>query len=208
MKHRRSYRGRGKYVLVGLVVMSATLAQAPSPSGATDQGATEIRSVTASPARDDVHEFCANIADDAKDLRYAKKASELRTLQDEVEARIEVLEEKNREFEAWIERRNEFQRRAQDSLVEIYSKMRPDAAAARLELLGANLAAVILMKLSARQAGVILNEMDAKKAALVTGSSRLPGRGGIRREIGSCADNCTADDVWLQYADLGYWPAA
>ncbi len=117
----------------------------------------------------EIHEFCTNIADDAKDLRYAKRASELRALQSEVEERIAILEEKNREFEAWIARRNEFQRKAQDGLVEIYAKMRPDAAAARLEILGTDLAAVILMKLSPRQAGVILNEMDAKKAALVTG---------------------------------------
>lgn len=117
----------------------------------------------------EIHEFCTNIADDAKDLRYAKRASELLALQSEVEERIAILEEKNREFEAWIARRNEFQRKAQDSLVEIYAKMRPDAAAARLEILGTDLAAVILMKLSPRQAGVILNEMDAQKAALVTG---------------------------------------
>ena len=151
------------------MITLAILGHMMSTGGAVDQEETKVRMATPSAPTDDVHEFCSNIADDAKDLRYARKASELKALQDEVEARIELLEEKNREFEAWIERRNNFQRRAQDSLVEIYGKMRPDAAAARLELLGADLAAVILMKLSPRQAGVILNEMDAKKAALVTG---------------------------------------
>lgn len=150
------------------VLLAAVLGLTNASSAADGQVRKPDRTV-ALQTQDEIRAFCSNIADDAKEIRYAKKAAELRALQEKVEERIKILEEKNQEFEAWVERRNKFQRQAQENLVEIYAKMRPDAAAARLELLGADLAAVILMRLSPRQAGVILNEMDAKKAALVTG---------------------------------------
>ncbi len=120
-------------------------------------------------SNNEIQRFCTNIADAARDRRYALKAAELRALQDDVEKRIAVLEQKSMEYEKWVARRDEFLKMANGTLIEIYAKMRPDAAAARLELLGVDLAAVILMKLSPRQAGVILNEMDASKAAMITG---------------------------------------
>jgi flagellar motility protein MotE (MotC chaperone) len=57
---------------------------------------------------------------------------------------------------------------AQLGVVQIYSKMRPDAAAAQLTELRADMAASILMKLDARVASVILNEMDKNAAATLT----------------------------------------
>ena len=59
--------------------------------------------------------------------------------------------------------------KAEDNVVEIYSKMKPDAAAERLASVDPILAAGILMKLDPRQAGVILNEMKTKPAAELTG---------------------------------------
>lgn len=155
-------------VITSLVLLVASAGLSVSTVVAMDSNKAAMKG-GAHEASEDVRNFCSNIADDARDLRYARKASELKALQAQVEERIAVLEEKNREFEAWIERRETFRRQAQDGLVEIYAKMRPDAAAVRLEMLGTELAAAILMKLSPRQAGVILNEMDVEKAAMVTG---------------------------------------
>lgn len=59
--------------------------------------------------------------------------------------------------------------KAEASVVDIYSKMKPDAAAERLSAVEPMLAASILMKLNTRQAGVILNEMNSKSAAKLTG---------------------------------------
>ena len=64
---------------------------------------------------------------------------------------------------------NDFLAKAEGNLVDIYSRMRPDAAAERLAEVNVELAAGILMKLQARQAGIILNEMDSKAAAKLTG---------------------------------------
>lgn len=126
---------------------------------------------TQKPASDmtEVERFCSNIADAARDRRYAIQTEELTKLQQEVDARIKMLEEKRAEYESWLERREEFMARAEDGVVKIYSSMRPDAAAERLAELRVELAAAILMKLDARKAGVILNEMESKAAAALTG---------------------------------------
>ncbi|WP_428670290.1 MotE family protein, partial [Roseibium sp.] len=89
-------------------------------------------------------------------------------LMKDVEARIAVLEEKRATFQEWMRRREAFAEQATESIVEIYSKMRADAAATRMEMLESGLAAAILLKLPPRNAGVILNEMDAKSAAAIT----------------------------------------
>ncbi len=116
----------------------------------------------------DAERFCTNIADAARDQRYALQAEELRSLQAEVDARIAALEEKRAEYEEWLRRRETFLAKAQDNVVDIYGRMRPDAAAERLTELGPELAAGILMKLDARKAGIIMNEMETKAAAGVT----------------------------------------
>lgn len=117
---------------------------------------------------DDVERFCTNIADAARDQRYALQAAELRNLQAEIDARIAALEEKRAEYEDWLARRDAFLAKARDNVVDIYGRMRPDAAAERLTELGPELAAGILMKLDARKAGIIMNEMETKAAAGVT----------------------------------------
>jgi flagellar motility protein MotE (MotC chaperone) len=119
-------------------------------------------------AGSEIERFCSNIADAARDRRYALQAKELQSLQAEIDQRLVQLEQKRAEYEEWLERRQDFIAMAEENVVQIYSKMRPDAAAERMEQLRAELAAAILMKLNARQAGIILNEMDKKSAAVVT----------------------------------------
>jgi len=140
---------------LGLVLMSAPAQPQPTVPQA-DESASEIE------------RFCSNIADAARDQRYALQAKELQRLQEEIDARMRQLEEKRAEYEEWMTRRQEFMALAEENVVQIYAKMKPDAAAERMEQLRAELAAAILMKLDARQAGVILNEMEKKSAAVVT----------------------------------------
>ena len=136
--------------------------------GVLGTGKLQAQSVEVSQSGDDIEAFCTNIANPAREQRYALKEQELLTLQEEVEERIAALEAKRAEFETWVKRRENFAARAQESVVGIYAKMRPDAAASRLEMLNDELVAAIVLKLSPRQAGVILNEMKAHKAASVT----------------------------------------
>lgn len=117
----------------------------------------------------EVERFCSNIADAARDRRYALQAAELKQLQADIDARIKALDEKKTEYETWLKRREVFLARAQDGVVKIYAGMKPDAAAERLAIVSTDLAAAILMKLDPRKASVILNEMDDKAAATLTG---------------------------------------
>ncbi|MDX8520013.1 MotE family protein [Mesorhizobium dulcispinae] len=121
------------------------------------------------PDESEIQRFCSNIADAARDRRYALQAKELKQLQAGIDQRMKALEDKRAEYEQWLKRREVFLARAEDSVVKIYAGMKPDAAAERLAMVNAELAAAILMKLDARKAGVILNEMDQKAAATLTG---------------------------------------
>lgn len=121
------------------------------------------------PDESEIQRFCSNIADAARDRRYALQAEELKQLQAGIDERMKALDAKKAEYEEWLKRREVFLARAEDGVVKIYAGMKPDAAAERLAMVNAELAAAILMKLDSRKAGVILNEMDQKAAATLTG---------------------------------------
>jgi flagellar motility protein MotE (MotC chaperone) len=146
-------------VALGAVLWTGTPAPAENATPAPD----------APQMTDEVKRFCSNIADAAKDQRYALQVRELQALQADIDARMAALEAKRVEYEEWLKRREDFLAKAEGGVVKIYSSMRPDAAAERLSEVNMNLAAAILMKLDARKAGVILNEMDKKAAATLTG---------------------------------------
>ena len=118
---------------------------------------------------DEVQRFCSNVADAARDRRYALQAEELQKLKADIDERMKALEAKRLEYEEWLKRRDDFLNKIEDNVVKIYAKMKPDAAAERLAAVKVELAAGILMKLDPRQASTILNEMDSKVAAVITG---------------------------------------
>ena len=112
----------------------------------------------------DAEKFCANISDVAADARFAWEAKTLQDLKAKVEAATAALEAKRAELGDWVARREELQKLAEQSVVDIYSKMRPEAAAAQLGALDERTAAAVLMKLNSRTASTILAEMDVPRA--------------------------------------------
>ncbi|MGB3897536.1 MAG: MotE family protein [Mesorhizobium sp.] len=144
---------------------------APTAPAAGELTRVQAPSAGTSPSGDEseIERFCSNIADAARDRRYALQAAELKQLQADIDARMKALDAKKTEYETWLKRREVFLARAQDNVVKIYAGMKPDAAAERLAIVNAELAAAILMKLDTRKASVILNEMDNKAAATLTG---------------------------------------
>lgn len=142
-----------------------------STESAQPEPVRTVTTMTGAPAAENVSEierFCSNIADAARDRRYALQARELQELQAEIDRRMKALDEKRAEYETWMKKREAFLEQAQDGVVKIYSGMKPDAAAERLAELKPDLAAGILMKIEPRKAGVILNEMKSKEAAILT----------------------------------------
>lgn len=152
------------FALAGVAVAASPLA-----SGAMAETIRQIEEAPAPLPTDEIGRFCSNVVDAARDRRYALQAEELKRLEADIDARIAALEAKRTEYEEWLARRQQFMDMARDNIVEIYSKMRPDAAAERMAELDNELAAAILLKLDPRQAGIILNEMERKTAALLTG---------------------------------------
>lgn len=145
-------------LLLGLPALSAEKA-APPPAAAD---------ISAAPAQSNAALYCMNIANPAADARYARQADALATMQKTLDERIAALEAKRAEYEQWVARRQEFLAKADESVVAIYSQMRPDAAAQQIAIMAPEAAAAILSKLQPRTASAILNEMEAGTAARLT----------------------------------------
>jgi flagellar motility protein MotE (MotC chaperone) len=157
--------------------LAATAAQTVTPSETrrTPAGAAEPEGRLA-------REYCLNIADAAADARFAWQKKTLADVEQEIAKRIELLDAKTTEYQRWMARRDEFSKKAQDSVVTIYARMKPDSAAAQLVAMDEETAAAILAKLDPRNASAILNDMDATQAARLAATIssaanvNLPGR--------------------------------
>jgi flagellar motility protein MotE (MotC chaperone) len=107
----------------------------------------------------DVERYCSAIADPAKDQRIALQTERLKQLEAEVGAKIDELEAKRQEYQGWLEQRQAFLDSTSAIMVDIYAKMKPDAAAAQLASIDREMAASVLTKLKSRTASGILSEM-------------------------------------------------
>ena len=110
-------------------------------------------------------DFCTNITDAALDARIAWQREQLEATEAKLRERIAELEAKRAEYEKWMKLREDFLKRAEDNVVEIYSGMAPDAAALQIASMADDTAAAVLAKLRVRTASAILNEMEPGRAA-------------------------------------------
>ena len=114
-----------------------------------------------------IAKYCANLSAAASDGRLSWQARRFEEIETRLKDRIAELEKKRAETEDWLKRREDSLRRADESVVAIYSKMKPDAAAAQFSAMDESGAAAILMKLNPRMASTVLNEIDAARAARI-----------------------------------------
>ena len=161
---------------IALPPQAVTPAPAPAPAPAQAQAAPAETGAeapasdfaTAGEQADNAQKYCTNIADAAADARYSRQAAAIAELEKEIEERIKALEAKRAEYEDWLVRREDFLRKADESVVAIFTQMRPDAASQQMSVMDMAAAAAILVKLNPRIASAILNEMDPTKAAQLT----------------------------------------
>lgn len=116
----------------------------------------------------DIQQFCANNAAIMGDAKIGWQTSRLLVLEEQIRQRLAELEAKKVEYAEWLRKREDAMRQAAESVVAIYARMRPDAAALQIAAMDDAAAAAILAKLSSRNAGAILNEMEAGRAARLT----------------------------------------
>jgi len=125
-------------------------------------------------------QYCVNIADPAADARFAWQAKTIADFEKELDKRVALLDAKTEELKAWMARRDEFSNKAQDKLVGLYSRMRPDAAALQLAAMDEITAAALVTKLEPKSASAVLNEMETERAAriaaIIAGAAKVPER--------------------------------
>ena len=164
----------------GAVPAPETPAPAPARAAAPAPAAAPVRpakpgSVTAPPkpaapqaaasGDNEVSLFCSNVADPAVDARLAWQLKELEKAESLLRERIAEVEAKRAEYEKWMALRDDFLKKAEAQVVEIYSRMKPDAAATQIAGMADETAAAVLAKLSPRSSSAIFNEMDTARAA-------------------------------------------
>jgi flagellar motility protein MotE (MotC chaperone) len=167
--------------ITGAVPASETPPPAPAPARSAKPGSTTASPKPAAPqavapVENEVALFCSSVTDPAVDARLAWQLKELAKAETQLRERIAEVEAKRAEYEKWMALRDEFLKKAEASMVEIYSRMKPEAAAVQIAGMSDETAAAVLAKLSPRSSSAIFNEMDSARA------SRLADLlGGMRR---------------------------
>lgn len=128
-------------------------------------GSVEKKEPTTAVQDSDIARFCSNITDQALDARVAWQQKELEATETKLKQRIAELEAKRAEYEEWLKLRDDFLKKAEDNVVEIYSRMNPEAAAQQIASMADDTAAAVLAKLKVRVASSILNEMEPARGA-------------------------------------------
>ena len=136
----------------------------PAKAGSVTAPPKQPPPAAASP-ENEVAQFCSNVADPAVDARLAWQLKELEKAESLLRERIAEVEAKRAEYEKWMALRDEFLKKAEASVVEIYSRMKPDAAAIQIAGMADETAAAVLAKLSPRSSSAIFNEMESARAA-------------------------------------------
>ncbi len=169
-----------KPLLPGILIATLVIGL-PTPSPSQDAQKPDAEIKKAESDADGAQQYCANIANIAADARIAWEMKRLSELETQLKQKISELEAKEAESKDWIAKREEFMKKAEDSVVAVYAKMEPEAAAAQLIVMDEATAAALLSKLNPRVSSAILNEMDAGKAAKLTdlmsgGAGAIAGR--------------------------------
>ena len=148
---------------------ATSVAAAPAgPTAAQDPKHAIASEVAAGPATaapaSEAQRYCQNVAAAAADAHFALQTRKLNDLEGEITKRVAALEAKEAEVKDVLARHDEAIKRADATLVAIYAKMRPDAAAQQISALDDATAAAVLEQLNARQSSAILNEITPERA--------------------------------------------
>lgn len=145
------------HVPTSATLLLSSIILCTSVARSEDTGDAEIRKT--------IEEYCTSVSDLAAERRAARQASALKELQTKVENRINELNLHIQDLTDLIQKREALRTLAENELVEIYSGVEAEAAAAQMERLDLQLASSVLRQLKPRQASAILNVMKPELAA-------------------------------------------
>ena len=120
---------------------------------------------TAVASTSDAASFCAAIRDPAAEARFAWQANTLKGLEGKLAETLRKLDERKAELQLLTDHRAAELKQAEARMTEIFSRMRPDAAALQLAAMDQSFAVAVLGRLQPRAASAVLNEMEASRAA-------------------------------------------
>ena len=122
----------------------------------------------------EIQQYCANIAASVEALKIERRQKQLAELEQQITARLAALETKQNELRAILDRLDAFERKSSESVVGLYSRMKPEAAAAQMAELDDEVAAAVMLQLKTKISSAILGEMaPARGAALVSKIAQL-----------------------------------
>lgn len=139
-------------------------------------GASAAVAVEAAPGEDAaLKTYCNTLTASFGSVEKSAQAQSLIELEEKLQQRIAELSAKQAELRDMLRQREEMTKRADATLVDIYAKMRPEAAAAQISAMDEATAVALLIKLSTRSASAILNEIQPARAARLTEAIALAG---------------------------------
>jgi flagellar motility protein MotE (MotC chaperone) len=166
-------------VALGVAIRAAN-AESKKPEAVARSETPHARESRATPSAESSR-YCVEIAGAASLARNARAEKELIELEQRLVKRTAELDAKRAELQAVIERHEAMVKKADERLVAIYARMRPDAAAAQFADMDEEVAAAMLMRLEPKKSSAILNEMEAPRAVALTrkvaGLTTLPQNG-------------------------------
>lgn len=131
-------------------------------------------------------QYCSSVVDATAAAQIAQQTSNLEKASKELAGRVALLDAKTAELKSWVKKREDFTAKATTALLDIYSKMKPDAAAHQLTEMNELTTAAIIAKLSPKVSSLILAEMDTAKASRITGI--IAGASEVAAKLESMAD--------------------
>ncbi|RUO98714.1 hypothetical protein [Hyphomicrobium sp.] len=151
------------------------------PEGAKKEDAKDSDALplpeSSAPPLSPAQQYCSNIVDATSAAQIAQQTKNLDKARKEIDDRIALLNAKAEVLQKWMKLREDFTARATDSLVQIYSKMKADSAAAQLAAMDEMTSAAIISKLAPKVSSPIMAEMAVEKAArlsaVIAGSGDL-----------------------------------
>lgn len=153
-------------LVVGILVgFDIAFASGAKEKKSTKPAAPKIQKAVTPSFDQDFKKYCFNNADAVSEAKFAWQAKTLAEMEGKLQKVITRLEARQKEYQTWVTRREDFISKMTTSLVKIYSTMEPEAAAAQIAMVDYDTAVSILTKLKPREASAILNEMDPKRAS-------------------------------------------
>jgi len=116
----------------------------------------------------EMQQYCSNVAAAAEAVLIAQQRKQLAELEQQVQRRVQELETKRGELQEVVDKYEAFFRRTDETLISVYTRMKPDAAAAQIAKLDEDVAASLIVQLKPKNSSAIMGEMEPTHAALLS----------------------------------------